>query len=204
MGVRGRLPLGDGKAKLTSSCPNLASPEPPENRPHGNGRVLFALAIAGGPTDDESLSQWTARLRKQSAEQERSKQKIVEQNRVQEHASLESRDTIPTPEGRVSSPGGGDTEHEFRVQAASFPEVEELTRDNRGKLEDVKRLLGKPAVDTVRLGTELTDREKLRELDRLVAMAKTLGEMTVSCPPSQYATMSVGQGLVWTVSSNEA
>lgn len=85
-----------------------------------------------------------------------------------------------TADGRVSSSGGGDTEHEFRVHVASFPAVEELTRENRGKFLDVKLLLGKPAADAVRLGTELTDREKLRELDRLVAMAKTLGEMTVS------------------------
>ncbi|CAM9961319.1 unnamed protein product, partial [Ectocarpus fasciculatus] len=97
------------------------------------------------------------------------------------HASSESGGTAPTADGPMSSSGGGDTEgdteHAFRVQVASFPELEELTRENRGQLENVKRLLGKPVADTVRPGTELTDGEKLRELDRLVAMAKTLGEM---------------------------
>lgn len=68
----------------------------------------------------------------------------------------------------------------FRVQVASFAELDELTRENHETLQEIKQLLEKPAAEIVPSGTELTDADKLQELDKLVAMAKTLGDVAVS------------------------
>lgn len=80
------------------------------------------------------------------------------------------------------------------MQVASFADLDELTRENREALEEVKRLIGQPAAaDTLCSGTDLI--YKLGELDRLIAMAKTLGEMTVSASLANcclYAAMMGG------------
>ena len=136
------------------------------------------LAIAGGPGQNESLAAWRARLQADSAEQERAEQERAEKKQAEERAGLERRGAHDAPVGHSSSSGGGGSEHLFRVQVASFADLHELTRENREILVGVKRLLGQPAAPGVfPSGTELTD--KLGELDSLIAMAKTLGEMTV-------------------------
>eukprot|EP00752_Nemacystus_decipiens_P017286 g15487.t1 len=56
--------------------------------------------------------------------------------------------------------------------------LDNSVEENRETLEELKRLLGQDAADdTLISGTELTS--KLEELDRLVALAKTLDEMAV-------------------------
>ena len=75
-------------------------------------------------------------------------------------------------------------EQVFRVQVASFEELHELTRENRETLGEMAGLLGSsvPGASSVDFpnSMEVVDADKLRELDKLVAMAKALGEMTVS------------------------
>ncbi|CAM9763764.1 unnamed protein product [Ectocarpus sp. 13 AM-2016] len=141
----------------------------------------FPPALAGGPETNESLRAWKTRLQsrlaeQKRAEQERAKQQRAEQSRAEEHARLERGGTNAAPDGRSSSSGNRDAEHVFRVQVASFAELDSLTRENHETLEEVKRLIRKPANSCPR-GTESTDTDKLRELDRLVAMAKALDEM---------------------------
>ena len=64
---------------------------------------------------------------------------------------------------------------------ASFAHLDELTREKREALEEMKHLLGTPAAaGSFPSGTELADVDKLGELDSLVKMAKTLGEVAVS------------------------
>ncbi|CAM9872428.1 unnamed protein product, partial [Ectocarpus sp. 4 AP-2014] len=110
------------------------------------------------------------------AEQERANQKLAEQSRAEEHARSERGGTNVAPDERNSSSGKGDAEHVVRVQVASFAELDSLTRENHETLEEVKRLIRKPPNSCPR-GTESTDTDKLRELDRLVAMAKALDEV---------------------------
>ncbi|CAM9677770.1 unnamed protein product [Ectocarpus sp. 12 AP-2014] len=141
-------------------------------------RTCFALGIAGGPTDDESLSQWTARLRKESAEQKRSKQKIAEQSRPRSTQAFESGRGKHHCRWTCVLVRGGRYGARLSGAGIFLPSGGGTHSRKPWRVLDVKRLLGKPAADVVRLGTELTDREKLRELDRLVAMAKTLGEIT--------------------------
>lgn len=81
---------------------------------------------------------------------------------------------------RNSSSEGGDAEHLFQTQVASFAELDEITRDNQETLKEVKRLLESTASGSGPTDAELTRTDKLQELDRLVAMAKDLGEVTVS------------------------
>lgn len=74
------------------------------------------------------------------------------------------------------------SEHSFRAQVASFVALDELTRENHEALKGLKRLLQSsaaggrfpPAV------ADPPDADKLRELDRLVALAKALDEVAVS------------------------
>ncbi|CAM9500905.1 unnamed protein product, partial [Ectocarpus fasciculatus] len=81
------------------------------------------------------------------------------------------------PSLRNSSSEGGDAEHLFRAQVASFAELDEITRGNHETLKEVKRLLESTASGGGPTGAELTRTDKLQELDRLVAMAKDLGEV---------------------------
>ncbi|CAM9616074.1 unnamed protein product [Ectocarpus sp. 6 AP-2014] len=103
-------------------------------------------------------------------------QKCADRKRAEARARLERKGTDASPVGHTSSSGDGGSEHLFRVQVASFADLDEFTRDNRETLGEVKRLLGQPAsADTLSSGTDLI--YKLGELDRLIAMAKTLGEL---------------------------
>lgn len=131
------------------------------------------LAITGGPGKNESLSAWRSRLQAELFEQKRAEQERTQQSRAEEHARLEPGGTKAAPAGRISS-------SMFRVQVASFAELDELTRENHETLQEIKELLEKPAAGIVPSGTELTDADKLQELDKLVAMAKTLGDVAVS------------------------
>lgn len=68
----------------------------------------------------------------------------------------------------------------FRVQVASFAELDSLTKENHETLEETKRLVSKPAASSCPRGTEPTDTDKLLQLNRLAAMAKALGEVAMS------------------------
>ncbi|CAM9295990.1 unnamed protein product [Ectocarpus sp. 6 AP-2014] len=78
---------------------------------------------------------------------------------------------------RNSSSDGGDAENLFRAQVASFAELDDITRDNHKTLKEVKRLLESTATGSGPTGADLTRTDKLQELDRLVAMAKDLGDV---------------------------
>lgn len=140
------------------------------------------LTITGGPGKIESLQAWRTRLQSELVEQERAKQDRAEQRRAEEQERLEL--VVPNSDltGRTSSSlgGGGESEHSFRVHLESFSELRDITRENRETLEQMKHLVGKPSASSFPPGTELTETAKMRELDSLVAMAKTLGEVTVS------------------------
>lgn len=125
--------------------------------------------MAGGPRESEPLSAWKTRLQ---AELDELKDTKLEPKLAEE--------TNATPAGRFTSSVEEDAEHLFRVQVAPLAELNQLTKDNYAALEDVRRLLEKPAGGILLHNDVLTDAEKLRELDRLVAMAKTLGEVAVS------------------------
>lgn len=99
------------------------------------------------------------------------------------HARLQGQRAKETPAalaGRLTSSARGHAEQLLEVQVASFAELDELTRENHATLEEVKILLREPAGGNFLPDDVLTDAEKLQELDRLVAMAKALGEVAVS------------------------
>lgn len=132
-------------------------------------------------------------------EQERTEQERAGQSRAEERAGLEREGTDATPVGDSSSSGGGGSEDRFRVQVASFADLNELTRENRETLEEVKRLLGQPtAADTLPSDAELTC--QLGELDSLIGMAKTLDEMTVSASLANCCRYAATMGGEWGLS----
>ncbi|CAM9481990.1 unnamed protein product [Sphacelaria rigidula] len=96
------------------------------------------------------------------------------------HARLQgqrAKETSAALTGRLTSSARGHAEQLLEVQVASFAELDELTRENHATLEEVKILLREPAGGNFLPDDVLTDAEKLQELDRLVAMAKALGEV---------------------------
>lgn len=107
----------------------------------------------------------------------------VEQERLGRQGSQtqagEPGEATAVPAGRSVSSEGRDAEHSFRVQVASFAELDELTRENHKALEEVKHLIEKSTADKFPPGAKLPGADKLRELDRLVALAKALGEVAV-------------------------
>ena len=68
----------------------------------------------------------------------------------------------------------------FGVHLASFAELNAIVRENHETLEKMKRLIGEPAASSFPSGTELTETDRMREINKLVIMAKTLGEVAVS------------------------
>lgn len=152
------------------------------------------LTIPGGPGKKESIGAWRARLQSELAEQKGAEQEPAKQGRTEERARLERGGTDAVPVGHSSSLSGGEgSENLFRVQVASFADLDRLTRENRETLGEVKCLLGQTAAaGTVPSGMDLTD--KLGNLDSLIAMAKTLGEMTVS---GHWRLLSVGSNYGW-------
>ena len=129
----------------------------------GKGSVPFPSSLlpssrrlceVGGPSEGESLDTWRARQRQQEDKR------------------------AAAPE-RASSTEERNAESSFRAQLASFAELDELTRTNRENLEGVKQLFRKPNADRFLPGIDLPDADKLRELDRLLALAKALGEVAV-------------------------
>eukprot|EP00752_Nemacystus_decipiens_P007102 g6364.t1 len=158
--------------KLILFANNLKGDIPPELGALSELRQLSLVnnMLTGGPGDGESLGEWRTRLQSELAEQKR-----AEQSRAKERVELELGATGAAPVGHSSSRGGG-SENLFRVQVASFADLDELTRENRETLEEVKSLVGQTAAtDTLPSDTELTC--KLEELDSLIGMAKTLGVM---------------------------
>lgn len=138
------------------------------------------LAIAGAPGANESRGESKPRLQSALADLKRAEQEHVEESRAEEHARLEPAVPNAAPGECASSSQGADSEYLFRVRLSSFAELHEIARKNHETLEKMKRLIGKPASSSFPPGTELTQTDKLRELDRLVAMAKALGEVAVS------------------------
>lgn len=128
----------------------------------------------------EALDSWRARLREQQpAEPDVGKDKVI----VQRSFSTQSREPAGSnaaSAGGTSSPEEEDAERSLRVQVASFTELENLTRENREALEGIRRLIGKQTTGSSSSGTEFASEDKLRELERLIAMAKVLDEMAVS------------------------
>ena len=130
--------------------------------------------------EGESLDSLRARLREQqAAEPDVGKEEVtVQRSSLAEGGEPATSDVAPV--GGACSPEEEDSERSLRVQVASFGELENLTRENPEALERLVHLVGKPNAGGFSLGTEFENEEKLRELDRLVAMAKVLDEMTVS------------------------
>eukprot|EP00903_Cladosiphon_okamuranus_P009011 g8620.t1 len=143
------------------------------------GLGLSGNKLIGGPRQNESLQAWRTRLKSELVEQERAKQDRAEQSRAEEHARLEHVVPNAALTGHTSSSqgGGGDPEDLSRVHLESFAGLHGIIRENHEALEQMKRLIEKPAASSFPPGTELTETAKLRELDRLVAMAKALGEV---------------------------
>ena len=113
-------------------------------------------------------------------------QEPAEQSHDEERAGLEVGRAGPAPVGRSSSSGGGGSKHLLREQVESFADLGELTSQNRDTPEEVKRLLGQPAAsDSLASAMEHTYK-------RLLAMAKTLEEMTVSGSSANSCRYAVG------------
>ena len=153
----------------------------------GRLRVLFlscsfltlCCLVSGGPTVGETLDSWRERLREQlPAEPHVGKENTTGHRSTSTQGEELARSDAASTGGPFSPEE--DAEHSLRVQAASFAELESLTRENREALEGVRRLIGTPTGGSSSSGIDLANEDKLRELDRLIAMAKVLDEMTVS------------------------
>lgn len=83
----------------------------------------------------------------------------------------------------------------LQMQVVTFKELRELSKENHETLEGIRRLLGTSASVKLVPGTELTDASKLRELDRLLAMAKALDEIAVSALRSARNSCESGSSL---------
>lgn len=147
------------------------------------------LAIAGGPGEYEPVSAWRKRRQKKSVEQKRAERERSEPSRAHDHPRSEQEGGDPAPAGHISFSGAADADQVLREQLASFGELRELCRESHQSLEEVKQLLGKHSAGEPSPGDELTNETKLRELDRLLAMAKSLEEMAVR------ATLAVSLGM---------
>lgn len=120
-----------------------------------------------------------ARLRQQQAAKHGQKEEALGRRSSPTRGEQPGETNAP-PAGRPSSSEGGNAEDAFRVQVASFAELDGLTRENHKALEEVKHLLEKSAAGSFPPGTGLPDADKLLELDRMVCSAKALGEVAVS------------------------
>lgn len=125
--------------------------------------------------------------------QRRGEHERAEQSQVQEYARLEPRGTHTAPAGIISSSRGRDSQQLLRELVASFAELDKLTRENHEFLQEMKRLVGKPGAGTFPSATTLTDADKLQELNRLLAMAKALGDVAVSHTLSAFLSLHTGQ-----------
>lgn len=84
-----------------------------------------------------------------------------------------------SPAGRTSSSVDEDAERSLWLQVASFAELENLTRENRDALEEIRQLVEHSTTGGASSGTGSAKTDTLRELDRLMAVAKDLDEMMV-------------------------
>ena len=135
--------------------------------------------VAGGSLEGEELDWWRETSREQQpAESDVGKEMIIAHPGPSTEGG-EPAESDAAPDGDTLSPEEGDAERSLQAQVASFTDLEKLTRENREALEGIRRLVAKPAAGGSPR-TDLTNEDKMRELDRLVAMAKALGEMTVS------------------------
>eukprot|EP00752_Nemacystus_decipiens_P016017 g14320.t1 len=155
----------------------LSGNVPPQLGQLGDLRELDLAGnkLDGGPREGESLRSWKSRLQAELVERKPVERERAQQGRDEEHARLEQAGTIAGTAGPTSSSSGREQQQLFREQVASFAELDELTRKNHESLLEITRLMAKTAAGS--LSSELTDADKLRELDRLLAMAKTLGDM---------------------------
>jgi len=132
------------------------------------------------PPAEESHDSWRARLREQQpAEPDVGKEEVTVQ-RAPPAEGVEPAKSDVAPAGSTSSPEEENSECSLQVQVASFAELTNLTRENREALEGIRRLVGKTTAGSSSSGTEVANEDKLRELERLIAMAKVLEEMAVS------------------------
>ncbi|CAM9188783.1 unnamed protein product [Pylaiella littoralis] len=74
---------------------------------------------------------------------------------------------------------GGDADHVFQKQLLSSVGLDEITSINPEALEEVQRVIKVLPAGSFSVDTNLGSTEKRRRLDRLVAMAKELGEIVV-------------------------
>ncbi|CAM9995974.1 unnamed protein product [Ectocarpus sp. 12 AP-2014] len=160
------------RGKKETTMESISSPTPGGNLQGKHGAATVR---------NSSLLNPMARLRGQGTARHGKKETIVETicsptqggNLLEAHGAAAERHSSL----RNSSSGGGDAENLFRAQVASFAELDEITRDNHKTLKEVKRLLESTANGSGPTGADLTHTDKLQELDRLVAMAKDLGEV---------------------------
>jgi len=120
--------------------------------------IFYILShVAGGSIEGEELDSW----RETSGEQQPAESDV-------------GKEVI------IAHPGSSTEDGEPAESDAAPEELEKLTRENREALEGIRRVVGKPTAGGSSPRTDFTNEDKLQELDRLVAMAKALGEMTVS------------------------
>lgn len=142
--------------------------------------------MSDAPRPNENVRDWKARLKTQLAEQRRAKRDEAEQSLAGKHAMFE--EVVPKasptrlfsqdPAAELAS-GGGDTESVFRMHVASFAALREITTGNQETLEKMKLLIGN-STSSSSSSTEPTVAHRVRELNRLVSIAQTLGEVAVS------------------------
>ncbi len=140
----------------------------------------------------ETLDSWRARL-KQQQPADVGKEKVAEQGSSRTQGEEQAGSNV-APAGSTSSPEE-DIERSLRVQVASFAELQNVTRENREALEGIRRLIGTPTAGSTSSGNEFANEDKLRELDRLMAMAKVLDEMAVSTTLRSTLTLVSASGL---------
>lgn len=130
----------------------------------------------GGPTLGETVEAWRVRTRQQH-EAERQKEEDPVELGDSESDSKGGVVTARQVAERESSElyEGGESEQSFRASVASLGGLHKLTRENRGTMEEVKLLVE----DHNGVGHGVS-KESLRELDKLVNMAKVLEEVAVS------------------------
>lgn len=135
---------------------------------------------SGGPPEGKSLDSWRISLRQQLTP-ERDGRKA--DNPALSSSSTQgdkSGDPDGTPEPTSPSKREGDAVHVFQAQVAPFSGLSTVVGGSHATREQVKQLVDALSANSVSPGTEGVETDKLRELDRLVLMAKDLGDMAVS------------------------
>lgn len=133
----------------------------------------------GGPTPDESLDSWRARLQQQQQTSRGSGQEKAPVPRAPElRVPIEGGGGTVSSGPAPSPPEDGDAARLFQEQVSSSAGLDALTRGNPGALEEVRRAINANA--RLSPAAALGGTENRRELARLVTMATDLGEVVVS------------------------